>query len=401
MSRKIFTDSNLRIVYSVTLMAVMGVGVIAPALPRMARELMLSPQAVGLLITAFTVPGVILAPLLGVLADRHGRRRILVPSLFLFAVAGAACALARDFTVLLSLRFLQGMGAAALGSLNVTLIGDLFDGRERAAAMGYNASVLSLGTATYPALGGALAEWSWRYPFLVALLAVPVGLLVMFRLHNPEPKQAQSLREYLGGVWRTVWRREVAGLFSVSVMTFVLLYGSILTYFPILLDRNFGASPSLIGLLISVQSVATAVVSSRLGRLSRRFSQRDLILAAFGLYALSLATMPLLPDWRLLFGPALLFGAAMGLNIPSLQTLLAGLAPAERRAAFMSINGMVLRLGQTLGPVVMGAMYAGGGLRATFYGGAVLAMATILLVVGMVPRAGMESRAPGNSTGST
>jgi MFS family permease len=81
-----------------------------------------------------------------------------------------------------------------------------------------------------------------------------------------------------------------------------------------------------------------------------------------------------------------MFGAAMGLNIPSLQTLLAGLAPAERRAAFMSINGMVLRLGQTLGPVVMGVMYASGGLRAPFFGGAVLAMVTIGLVMGLVPR---------------
>jgi predicted MFS family arabinose efflux permease len=394
-TQRIFADKNLRIVYSVTLMAVMGVGVIAPALPQMARDLSLTPQAVGMLITAFTVPGVILAPLLGVLADRHGRRRILVPSLFLFAIAGAACALARDFTVLLALRLLQGVGAAVLGSLNVTLIGDLFHGRERAAAMGYNASILSLGTATYPALGGALAEWSWRYPFLLSVLALPVGLLVLFRLSNPEPRQATTLREYLGGVWRNIWRREVLGLFTVSVLTFTLLYGSMLTYFPILLDQDFSLSPALIGVLISVQSVATAVVSSRLGRLSRRFSQRDLIVFAFVLYAISLAIIPLLPDWRGIFFPALLFGAAMGLNIPSLQTLLAGLAPAERRAAFMSINGMVLRLGQTLGPVVMGAMYAGGGLRAPFFGGALLALLTIVLVVGLVSRGGTSQPGSG------
>ena len=120
MTQRIFADKNLRIIYSVTLMAVMGVGVIAPALPQMARDLSLTPQAVGMLITAFTVPGVILAPLLGVLADRHGRRRILVPSLFLFAIAGAACALARDFTVLLALRV---RGALLWGLLATTLLG--------------------------------------------------------------------------------------------------------------------------------------------------------------------------------------------------------------------------------------------------------------------------------------
>ena len=109
-----------------------------------------------------------------------------------------------------------------------------------------------------------------------------------------------------------------------------------------------------------------------------------LILCAFLLYGISLALIPLLPDWRMLFLPALLFGAAMGLNIPSLQTLLAGLAPAERRAAFMSINGMVLRLGQTLGPVVMGAMYVWGGMKAPFFGGALLAVGMVGLVMGTV-----------------
>ncbi len=353
-------------------------------MPKIARDLALTPQSVGLLITAFTVPGVVLTPLLGVLADRYGLVRILVPSLYLFALAGGACALARDVPMLLGLRFLQGIGAAALGSLNVTLIGDLFAGRERVTAMGYNASVLSLGTGSYPVVGGALAELSWRLPFLVALLALPVGWIVQFRLDNPEPHVTQTLRSYLGGLWANVWRREVAGLFSVSVMTFVLLYGSVLTYFPLYMDQTFGASPALIGLLISSQSLATATVSSRLGRLSRRFTQRSLILCAFLLYGISLALIPLLPDWRMLFLPALLFGAAMGLNIPSLQTLLAGLAPAERRAAFMSINGMVLRLGQTLGPVVMGAMYVWGGMKAPFFGGALLAVGMVGLVMGTV-----------------
>jgi MFS family permease len=94
----------------------------------------------------------------------------------------------------------------------------------------------------------------------------------------------------------------------------------------------------------------------------------------------------------MLFMPALLFGAAMGLNIPSLQTILAGLAPTERRAAFMSLNGMVLRLGQTLGPVVMGAMYGWGGSRAPFYGGALLAVLTWGLVLATVGKAAIARK---------
>ena len=72
-------------------MALLGVSSISPAFPKIVVELGLSPQDVGLLITMFTLPGVFLAPVVGVLADRVGRKRILVPSLFLFGIAGFAC----------------------------------------------------------------------------------------------------------------------------------------------------------------------------------------------------------------------------------------------------------------------------------------------------------------------
>ena len=88
-------------------------------------------------------------------------------------------------------------------------------------------------------------------------------------------------------------------------------------------------------------------------------------------------------QWWMLV-PAGLFGAAQGINIPSVQTLLAGIAPLEYRAAFMSANGTVLRLGQTLGPVITGAVYAGFGMNATFYTGAVVAGIMGIIVLMMV-----------------
>ena len=381
-------DRNLHVVFGVTLMAVLGVSSLAPALPRVARELNLTPQQAGLLITVFTIPGVFLTPVAGVLSDRFGRRRILVPGLWLFALAGAACALASTTAQLHALRFLQGVGAAALGSLNVTVLGDLYAGSRRAAAMGYNASVLSVGTASYPAIGGALAELNWRWPFLLPLLAVPVAIAVQTWLRNPEPERQSSLRAYFGAVGRSIRRREVVGLFVVSVVTFVLLYGAMLTYFPLLMDGRFGFSPGMIGIFLTASSLATGVVSAQLGRLARRFGEGHLIRAGFALYALALALVPLLREPWLMLLPAICFGAGMGLNVPSLLTMLSGLAPPENRGAFMSLNGMVLRLGQTLGPLLAGAAFGWAGLDAPFVGGAGLAVATLLLVVALIPRRG-------------
>jgi ACDE family multidrug resistance protein len=270
--RSIFRDRNIQIIFGVTLTAVMGVSSITPVFPRLIKEFDITPGQIGLLITFFTLPGVFLAPVLGVLADRFGRKRILGPSLFLFAFAGASCAFVRDFNLLIVLRVFQGIGGASLGSINTTLIGDLYSGPRRAEAMGLNASILSIGTAVYPAVGGALALIGWFYPFLMPVLAIPVGIMVLTSLRSPEPRSRQGLKEYLGSTWSYLRNIKVLGLFSASTITFILLYGTLLTYFTILLSERFGASSFTIGLMITTMSLTTAAVSSQLGRINRRFS---------------------------------------------------------------------------------------------------------------------------------
>lgn len=362
-------------------MAVLGVSSITPAFPKIVRELGISSAQVGLLITFFTLPGIILTPFLGVLADRIGRKRILVPSLFLFAIAGTACAFIHHFHMLLLLRALQGAGAAALGALNVTIIGDLYSGTQRAEAMGLNTSVLNIGTASYPTIGGALALLGWYYPFALPVLAIPVGIFVLVALKNPEPKSTRSMREYLSGTWRYLKDIRAISLFVATLVAFVLLYGAYLTYLPILLDERFGASSFIIGGILSSMSLTTAIVASQLGRLSNRFTLSNIIKAAFIIYALALALMPFMPGVWFLVIPAIIFGLAHGAGLPAILTAVAGLAPLEHRAAFMSINGAVLRLGQTIGPALMGLIYAFGGLDAPFLAAAALALLTLATAI--------------------
>ncbi len=392
----LWRDRNLHIVFGVTLMAVLGVSSVAPALPRIADVFGISPQRTGLLITIFTVPGALLTPVAGVLADRFGRRRVIAPSLWLFALAGVACAFAGSFTQLLVLRFLQGVGAASLGALNLALLGDLFEGRRRASAMGINMTVLSVGTAAYPGVGGALAELGWRWPFALAAAAIPVALAVQFRLRNPEPRNEQTLRDYLGAVARRVWRPPVGASFTVSLVTFILLYGAILTYFPVLLDRRFGFSPLVIGLYLTGGSAATGLLSVMSGWISDRMRPRRIIAISFVLYAAALALIGWLSSPWLLILPVLLNGCAMGLNMPALMTVLAGLAPTEHRGAFLALNGTVLRGGQTLGPLLGGVVFGWQGLGAIFAAGAALAVLTLLVVVPFVPAVDPgRQRAPG------
>ncbi len=378
--RHLFWDTNLQVVFAVTLMAVLGVSSITPVLPSVATVFDRTPQNVAWVIAIFTLPGVLFTPIAGVLGDRVGRKVVLIPSLLLFAVAGTACGFVRSFESLLVLRFLQGTGATALGAINITLIGDLFSRQQRAAAMGYNAAVLSVGTGVYPAIGGGLAIFAWYYPFFLPIISLPVALAVVFLLDNPEPQVKGSLREYMGVTLRSIMRPQVWLLFSISVVTFILIYGPFLAYLPFLLERSFGATAVTIGVVMSVTSVSTAIASLWLGALTRRFGSHALVVFSFLLYAVSLAGMPLASSLPKLTIPIVIFGAANGLNIPGFLTILTGYAPIEYRAAFMSMNGMVLRLGQTLGPILAGIVVVVVGIAGSFYAGAVLALVMFVVL---------------------
>ncbi len=383
-THKVYKDHNLHVLFGVTLMAVLGVSSITPAFPEIRDALSISSGQVGLLITVFTLPGIVLTPVLGVLSDRHGRKKILTPALILFGIAGGLCVFARSFELLLVLRLFQGMGAAALGTINVTVIGDIYSGRERSEALGYNSSALSIGTATYPAIGGLLATVGWFYPFALAWIAIPVGLVVLFSLHNPEPHNEQRLKDYFGDVWKHLRHRQVLGLLCASLLTFIILFGPQLAFLPILMDERFNAPAWLIGTVLSVGSLTTAATSTQLGRITARFSERTLLHTSFIVYATALAVIAFAPALPLLFVSAILFGIAQSMNIPNIFSLLNELAPSENRGAFMSINGMTLRIGQTIGPLLMASTAGLLGFTGAYIAAAGLAILSFFVILLLV-----------------
>lgn len=363
-------------------MAVLGSSSIGPALPAMAKDLNIPAEKIGLVITAFVVPIALGTPVAGVLADRFGRKQILVPSLLLFAIAGVICAFAPNFRTLLEFRFLQGIGAAPLESLALTLISDLYTGKVLTSAMGFNGSMIGMSLALYPLISGGLAGLGWRYPFLMALSAIPIAFLVLFTLKIPKlPKQENfKFQDYLQNIWGSINNLQVGALLFAVVALFILLFGAYFTYIPILASDSLGASNVVIGIVQASMALSLAFVSSQLGLFAQKLSEITLIKASFIIYALALVITPFLHNIWLLFIPSALFGAAHGMVFPSTQALLGGLAPQQHRGGFMAVNATVLSLGQALGPLLSGVAFGVWGMQGVFYANAVFAIATFALL---------------------
>lgn len=344
-------SENFRIILGSTMMGIMGISLISPILPELKQVFGVGDAAVGLVIPAFTLPGIVLAPVVGWAADRFGRRVTLVPLLVLFGIAGTAIALTSNFTMVLLLRCLQGVGGSALIMLAITLIGDYYDDPRRSAAIGLNGGALGGSAAVFPILGGVLASVRWFVPFLFFALAVVIGLYALFVLDEPSVHRQHSATTYFRNVLAALAFPRAIVVHAVVFAVYFVFYGGVLTAVPLLLGGTYALSSGHIGLLLSSTSVASATMNSQYGRVSLRFDPATLVPVGFvccGAALLGLSTQP-----RIAFVAPSLFGFGVGLGLiqPSLDSVIVGLVPGELRAGMMSVRTSTLRFGQTAGPV--------------------------------------------------
>ena len=366
-------NRKLGIIFGISLCGIVGISAIIPALPKIAHEFNVSLLSIGLLITAFTLPGIFLSPVMGVLSDNFGRKQVVIPCLFLFGIAGGLSFFAIDFTQLLILRFIQGIGGSGLTILAIILIGDFYDGSARVKAMGVNTSVITVGTGSFPLVGGALALIGATYPFLLLLLGVVVGFLALFLLENPENSQISSTFSYFHEFLKYLKKPQSIILFLTAIIAFIVLYGAIHTYFTLFLDLKFGLNSFQIGIFSSLLSFTIAAASSQADKIENRLSSRIILTLAFIFEGISLVLIPFVDHVLLLIIPVIIFGFGFGLALPLLLTLATRLGPMELRGVLSSLIYSGIRIGQTIGPIVMGIVVLYSSIEFVFLLSAIIA----------------------------
>ena len=367
------------LIYAITVTGVTVNTLVSPGIPNILDALGAPASAAGLVIASATFPGIFLAPATGFLADRYGRREVLVPCLVLFGAAGLAAAFATSLWTFVAFRLLQGAGSAGLINLAVVLIGDHWDGTERVTRIGRNSAVLTVAVAAMPTLGGGLTDlFGWRGPFYL----VPVAMLTALGVLRTLPRTTRSTRTLRAQVRDAVpyLRTPVMiGTLVAGVIVFVLVFGLLLTVMPVYLEQRFGLSAGLRGLVMGLPALTASVFSLNMGRLTARFGRRRLLVFAPMAWSLAIAVLATAPSVGVIVTGALLFGVGDGIMIPALQDIAASIAPDSSRGTVVAAWVGAARGGQTIGPLGASSAMGAYGPRATFWGGAVLAAGMVVL----------------------
>lgn len=372
---------RVQVVLASTLLAPLGVPLVAPALPVVSDAFGITDAETSLLISAYFVTGIFLSPFIGLLTDRVGRRRVLVPSLFVFSLAGIPLALAPDFTTLLVVRLAQGTAAAGIFITTVTLISDTFEESQRNAVLGVNAAALFVGAAAYPILGGALAGVGWNAPFLVYLAGLPVCLFAFRYLEEPESDRETRGLAYLRDAFAALPAGKALALYGAAFATEALVFGTIITTLPFLLTAAYGLSPVWIGSILTAATVVSALVASQNGRLAQYFSNYQLVALAFVCYGIGLLGAWLAPSPVFVGLAVLVYGAGLGIPLPSIDAAISGLVPMRLRAGALSLRNSATFLGRAAGPVVFVGIAVTTGYRTLLLVAGVFVLGTGLLAV--------------------
>lgn len=371
---------------AMTATGILANALLLPVLPDLVDSFGQDEAGGGLLLAVGSAPGIVLSPVLGSLADRWGRRTIAVPCLVLFAVGGVALAAASSWTLLLAARFVQGLGATALVSLAIVLLGDWYEGAERTRRLAVNAAVLTTAGSVAPLFSGVVGEHLGpQAPLLVSVVGFPIAwqaarLLPAGRSVAPASTSSPSS----GRLLRHVRADHLAIPLVLGALLFVVYFGPARAGATFAMEETFGASTSLRGLVLLGASAPSAVVSLLIARQVPADSTR-MVTWAFGLFALGLAIMAGAPALAVFATGAAITGVAEGAIVPLLQSRISAGARPEHRATVLATWASGVRIGQSGGPLLTGLVLRSGSPPVLFAGSAVLTAVLGLVARRMAP----------------
>ena len=384
---------TLWLIGSITVTGILANTLIYPAVPDILDDFGVGDGSAGLLVAAASLPGIVIAPVIGVLADRYGRRAILVPCLVVFGLFGALGALAPSFVLLLVARLGQGVGSAGLLNLANVLISDTWTGVERARIYGYNAAVLTVSLAVLPAVGGVLTDLgTWRYSFAPYPLALVTAVIVLRRLGDGPHDRSSTIAGQLRAAGTVARSRAVLAPLVLAFITFVMIFGLFLTVLPLHLEQAFGLSAGQRGAVMAVPAIGATIGALVLGRLRSRMGPRSIVALAFGLFALAYPVVGFAGSLVLLLVAAVFYGLGEGVVMPTLTDVVAESAPDANRGAVLSLQVSAIRGGQSVGPLIAGLGIGLVGISATFALAGVFAAAVSLVALGVGGRGGAIGR---------
>ena len=286
---------------------------------------------VGLATGIFALSAVVARPFAGRLADRWGRRPLLLAGATLFALAPACYALAGSVWPFMAIRVVHGIGIAAFTTAYTAFVADLAPPAQRGETIGLAGLTSNLGLFFMPALGAiVLAQWGYAPHFLAAAGVATVGVMLILPIAEPKMDRPDSTGVRLGAVLRLrpVW---VAALASTGL---AVAYGATLSFMaPMAAERGLTAAGAYFTAFAATLMLAQVLA----GWLSDRIGRRAVAAPGLALAALATAWLAVARSDAALLAAGAAFGLSWGLVRAGLDTAVVDAVSAASRGTAVGL----------------------------------------------------------------
>lgn len=357
----------------------------SPVLPIFATHLGADPSGVGMIASVSAFTGVAMSIPGGVLADKFGKRRMLVLSAVVFSTAPFLYLFATTIWQLALIRLYHGLATAIFVPVATAMVSELFL-KERGEKIGWFSTSTLIGRFAAPIAGGSIIgmfivnpAFSFKVVYLVCGVAGIITLLLTFMI--PARKEREPKKDSWQEIFRTF--KTVIGSKGIIITSTVeaailFAYGTFETFIPLYAIR-LGLSAYEIGIFLSSQVITLALMKPLMGKFSDKHGRQPQIFYGALMGAFCIGGFSLFTSFVPLLVFSILFGFSLSVVTSATSAFIADLSRIEGRGSAMGVLGSIMDIGHTAGPFVSGVIAVYFGISKSFTGASL-----VLLIVACI-----------------
>ncbi|MEH7073499.1 MFS transporter [Neobacillus drentensis] len=394
---KVKINMPLLILMINTFIALVGVGLAIPVLPKFILEIGASGKDMGYLVAATGLTQFLFSPLGGKLSDQYGRKKITIIGLAIIMVSQFLFSVGTDLWLLYVSRFIGGIGVGLLIPATMAYVADVTTIEKRGKGMGLLGASISLGFVIGPGIGGFLAEYGIRVPFYASALAAAIAMIVSLLFLPESLSIAQQLvfRESSleqNGMIHDIKRSFKVFYFVLLLLIFTMTFGlaNFETIFGIYVSEKYEYTPKDISIIMTIAALTGVIIQALLvDKLIQRFDEIRVINICFFLSAVTMVLILISGNFIFMLSMNILFILFTSILRPAINTLLSKMAGSEQGFA-AGMNNAYSSLGNIIGPSLAGILFDVS-YNVPFIFGAVILLGSIIMCVAWNQRARQNS----------
>ncbi|MFE5429656.1 MFS transporter [Peribacillus simplex] len=341
--------------------AIGSFGIIIPILPAYLASINQGGTAAGLMIAIFAGAQLIFSPIAGKWTDQFGRRKMIIYGLVGLTLSMFIFYAVNSIWLLYASRIIGGIGAALLIPAIFAYVADITTFDQRAKGNSLVSAAMSLGIVVGPGIGGFLADFGLKFPFLIsALVSLSAVVFSIFVLKESGTAQVtQAMDAKTETMVRKIALSVKMPYFIPLIITLVMSFG-LMAYESVIglyLDNQFNSSPKDIAFMVTATGIVSVIVQLFVvDRIVQRFGEVNVLNIFISVAAIGFLLSLFASSYLIFFLISLVIFLSTSILRPVLNTLISKMAGNEQGFA-MGMNNAYMSIGNVLGPTLAGMMY--------------------------------------------